>query len=67
MTPVWGKRGCRWQKRNVRGLSQEQLAETAELHHTFIGNVKRGKVNASAYSKRIAMHYYYEQYRATIR
>lgn len=34
----------------MRGLSQEQLAEEAEMHHTFISNLERGKVSASAYS-----------------
>lgn len=34
----------------MRGLSQEQLAEAAEMHHTFISNVERGRVSASAYS-----------------
>lgn len=37
-------------QRKMRGLSQEQLAEAAEMHHTFISNVERGRVSASAYS-----------------
>lgn len=37
-------------QRKVCGLSQEQLAEAAEMHHTFISNVERGRVSASAYS-----------------
>ena len=37
-------------QRKMRGFSQEQLAEAADLHHTFISNVERGRVSASAYS-----------------
>lgn len=36
--------------RKAQGLSQERLAELAELHHTYICNIERGKVSASAYS-----------------
>lgn len=37
-------------QRKRQGLSQEQLAELSDMHHTFISNVERGKVSASAYS-----------------
>ena len=36
--------------RRAQGISQEQLAELAEVHHTYISNIERGKVSASAYS-----------------
>lgn len=36
--------------RKAQGLSQERLSELAEVHPTFISNVERGKVSASAYS-----------------
>jgi len=35
--------------RKAQGLSQEQLAELAEVHNTYISNIERGKVSASAY------------------
>ena len=35
--------------RKAQGLSQEKLAELAEVHSTFICNVERGKVSASAF------------------
>ena len=36
--------------RKSKDLSQEQLAELAGLHPTYISDVERGKVNASIYS-----------------
>lgn len=36
--------------RKAQGFSQEKLAELAEVHPTFISNIERGKVNASAFS-----------------
>lgn len=33
--------------RNERGLSQEKLAELADVHWTFVGKVERGEVNIS--------------------
>ncbi|GFE60785.1 transcriptional regulator [Geobacter sp. AOG2] len=37
-------------RRKKRGLSQEKLAELAELHPTYISEIERGCVNASIYS-----------------
>jgi XRE family transcriptional regulator, regulator of sulfur utilization len=33
--------------RKHAGLTQEQLAEKADLHHNFIGEVERGNLNIS--------------------
>lgn len=36
--------------RKSKKVSQEKLAELAELHPTYISNIEQGKVNASIYS-----------------
>jgi len=36
--------------RKAQGLSQEKLAELSDVHPTYISNIERGKVSASAYS-----------------
>jgi transcriptional regulator with XRE-family HTH domain len=35
--------------RKAQGFSQEKLAELADVHPTYISNIERGKVSASAY------------------
>lgn len=37
-------------RRKARGLSQEKMAELADLHPTYISEIERGCVNASIYS-----------------
>jgi len=36
--------------RKAQRLSQEKLAELSDVHPTYISNIERGKVSASAYS-----------------
>ena len=33
--------------RTAKGLSQEALAESADIHHTHVGLIERGQRNAS--------------------
>lgn len=33
--------------RRAKGMSQERLAEVADIHRTYIGDVERGKRNIS--------------------
>lgn len=37
-------------RRKALGISQEKLAELANLHPTYISEIERGKVSASMYS-----------------
>lgn len=37
-------------RRKGRGLSQEKVAELANLHPTYISEIERGRVNASVFS-----------------
>ena len=37
-------------RRKAQKLSQEQLAELADLHPTYVSEIERGKVNASIYT-----------------
>ena len=41
----FGKAVRRW--REKRGMSQERLAELADLHGTYVGRVERGTQNIS--------------------
>lgn len=46
MTPVQRRFGARVRKlRNARGWSQEELAERAKKHWTYVGGVERGERN----------------------
>jgi len=36
--------------RKAQGFSQEKLAELSDVHPTYISNIERGKVSASAFS-----------------
>jgi transcriptional regulator with XRE-family HTH domain len=42
--------------RKALGLSQERLAELANLHPTYISEIERGKVNASIYCFQTIAH-----------
>lgn len=43
-------------RRKALGLSQERLAELANLHPTYISEIERGKVNASIYCFQTIAH-----------
>lgn len=56
VNPILQKFGARIRElRKEGGLSQEKLAELAELHRTYVSGVERGERNASLTSiERIA-------------
>jgi transcriptional regulator with XRE-family HTH domain len=51
MSPLLIKLGkCIRQRREDLGLSQESLANRAEVHRTYVGKVERGEQNVSMLS-----------------
>jgi len=41
------------EKRDLRGLTQQQLGDQCSLHRTFIGSVERGERNVSILNLRL--------------